>query len=157
MFNMFKKASIANRVEETILYEFVLDEIESGIQIRGLWAKAMANSDGDMNKANSIYMKYRVQDIKDIFTTIKIAYEELSKNEIANYLKNLDDIEQILPEEKIKKLEELKQKKLEDTLYKNNVLFAGMTTKDKCVANYKSQPGSVYFVWKNNTWIRTNG
>ena len=156
MFNMFKKAAIVNRVEETILYEYVLDEIENGIQIRGLWAKAMANSDGDMNKANSIYMKYRVQDIKDIFTTMKIVYDEMSKNEIENHLKNLNEVDKVSPEEKIKKLEKLKQKELEDKLNENDLLFAGMITKDKCVANYKSLPGSVYFIWQDNTWIRTS-
>jgi hypothetical protein len=53
----------------------------------------MENSEGDMNKANSIYMKYRVQEIKDIFTTMKIVYDEMSKNEISNYLKNIDEVD----------------------------------------------------------------
>lgn len=156
MFNMFKKAAIENRVEETILYEFVLDEIEAGIKVRGLYAKAMANSDGDMNKANSIYMKYRVQDIKDIFTTMKIAYEEMSKNEITTRLKKFDNIKIAPTEDEIKRLEEIKKNELNKKLKENNLLFAGMVNKNKCVANYKSNPGSVYFIWENNDWIETS-
>lgn len=88
MFNMFKKAAISNRVEETILYEYVLDELEDGFKVRGLWGKALAMSEGDENKATSLYMQYRVQNIKDYFTTLKITYEELSKTQIKSSLEN---------------------------------------------------------------------
>lgn len=101
-------------------------------------------------------MKYRVQDIKDIFTTMKIVYDEMSKNEIENHLKNLNEVDKVSAEEKIRKLKKLKKKKLEDKLNENDLLFAGMITKDKCVANYKSLPSSVYFIWQDNTWIRTS-
>ena len=89
MFNFIKKAIIANRAEETILYEYVLDELEDGYKVRGLWAKALAMSEGDENKATSLYMQYRVQNIKDFFVSLKIAYEELSKAQIKNKLINL--------------------------------------------------------------------
>lgn len=60
MFNFIKKAAISNRANETILYEYVLDELESGYKVRGLWAKALAISEGNENKATSLYMQYRV-------------------------------------------------------------------------------------------------
>lgn len=82
MFNRFKKAAIEYRTEENILYEYVLDELEEGTKIKGIWGRALANSDGDVNKANSLYLKYRVQEIKDILNSMKIAYEEASKRDI---------------------------------------------------------------------------
>ena len=90
MFNFIKKTIISNRVEETILYECVLDELEDGFKVRGLWGKALAMSEGDENKATSLYMQYRVQNIKDYFTALKITYEELSKSQIKNKLVDLN-------------------------------------------------------------------
>lgn len=90
MFNFIKKSVIANRVEEAILYECVLDELEDGYKVRGLWGKALAMSEGDENKATSLYMQYRVQNIKDFFISLKITYEELSKTQIKNKLINLN-------------------------------------------------------------------
>jgi len=89
MFNFIKKAVIANRVEESILYEYVLDELDEGFKVRGLWGKALAMSDGDINKANSLYLQYRVQNIRDTFISLKIAYEELTKNQIKNQITKL--------------------------------------------------------------------
>jgi len=92
MFNFIRKAVISNRVEETILYEYVYDELEDGFKIRGLWAKALAMSEGNEDKATSLYMQYRVQNIRDIFTSMKIAYEELSKSQIKTKLKQKVDL-----------------------------------------------------------------
>ena len=103
MFNFIKKAIIANRAEETILYEYVLDELEDGYKVRGLWAKALAMSEGDENKATSLYMQYRVQNIKDFFVSLKIAYEKLSKAQIKNKLINLvknNEVENNVPKPK---------------------------------------------------------
>lgn len=103
MFNFIKKSIIANRAEETILYEYVLDELEDGYKVRGLWAKALAMSEGDENKATSLYMQYRVQNIKDFFVSLKIAYEELSKAQIKNQLINLvknNEVENNVPKPK---------------------------------------------------------
>lgn len=91
MFKFIKKSIIANRAEETILYEYVLDELEDGYKVRGLWAKALAMSEGDENKAKSLYMQYRVQNIKDFFISLKITYDELSKTQIRNKLSNLNN------------------------------------------------------------------
>lgn len=94
MFNFIKKAIISNRAEETILYEYVLDELEDGYKVRGLWAKALAMSEGDENKANALYMQYRVQNIKDFFLSLKIAYEELSKIQIKNKLNIVNSVKE---------------------------------------------------------------
>jgi len=54
-----------SRLEEELLYKHVLEEMEAGIIRDGLFAKALANSSGDEDKAKSLYMKYRVRSVKD--------------------------------------------------------------------------------------------
>ena len=39
--------------------------IQEGIKRDGLWAKALANSEGDEKKTKALYIQYRVQAIKD--------------------------------------------------------------------------------------------
>ena len=88
MFDYFKKAAISKRADDELLYEYVLNEIEKDIIVKGLWAKALANSAGDNAHAKSIYMQYRVQSIKDVFTAQKIAYNELNKPSLYKYIED---------------------------------------------------------------------
>jgi hypothetical protein len=60
-----KQTAIADRLVEEKLYELVHRELESGERRDGLWAKAFQNSQGDEQKANALYIGYRVQSIKD--------------------------------------------------------------------------------------------
>lgn len=53
------------RLEEELIYEKILEEIESGFTRKGLYAKALANSSGDEKLATSLYMKYRLRSVKD--------------------------------------------------------------------------------------------
>jgi len=88
MFDYFKKIAISNRADDELLYEYVLNEMESGVIVKGLWGKAIANSNGIEANAKSIYMKYRVQSIKDIFTAREIAYNELTKPKLFQYIQD---------------------------------------------------------------------
>lgn len=45
-------------------YEKALDEIDSGKQVRAIWARALADSGGDDEKARSIYIKRRVSELR---------------------------------------------------------------------------------------------
>jgi len=54
-----------SRLEEELIYKHILEEMDSGVIRDGLYAKAMANSHGDESKAKSLYMKYRLQSVKD--------------------------------------------------------------------------------------------
>ena len=54
-----------SRLEEELIYKHILEEMDSGVIREGLYAKAMANSNGDEAKAKSLYMKYRLQSVKD--------------------------------------------------------------------------------------------
>jgi hypothetical protein len=55
----------APTLEEEALYKQVLDEVESGVMRKGIYAKALADSSGDGGKAQSLYIKYRVQSLVD--------------------------------------------------------------------------------------------
>ena len=55
----------APTLEEEALYKQVLDEVESGVMRKGIYAKALADSSGDGGKAQSLYIKYRVQSLID--------------------------------------------------------------------------------------------
>ena len=86
MFDNIRQKIISNRADDEMLYEFVLDEIERGTVIKGLWGKAQADSGGDTANAESIYLKYRVQSIKDAFTMSKIAYKGYTRSELYTYI-----------------------------------------------------------------------
>lgn len=60
-----KRSAIADRLVEEKLYEQALHEFELGVRRDGLWAKAFRKSNGDEQKANALYLEYRVQSIKD--------------------------------------------------------------------------------------------
>ena len=55
----------APTLEEEALYKQVLDEVESGVMRKGIYAKALADGLGDEGKAQSLYIKYRVQSLID--------------------------------------------------------------------------------------------
>jgi hypothetical protein len=69
MFDSFrKKVSVKAaqiRAEDERLYEVVAQELDRGERRPGLWVKAMADSEGSEEKASSLYLKYRVQSLKD--------------------------------------------------------------------------------------------
>jgi len=88
LFDKFKMNEITKRTNGEILYEYVLTELEDDIKFKGLWAKAYANSEGDANKIEPLYMQYRVQAIKDRLNALEIAYNEMSKKALFEYIKN---------------------------------------------------------------------
>jgi hypothetical protein len=73
---MFKTPE--DRLSEIQLYDLVAEELQNGEQVRGLWFKAIADADGDEEKAKPLYLKYRVQMIRD---EIVIAAKEAKEKE----------------------------------------------------------------------------
>lgn len=63
--NRIKHHAISSRFLDEQIYAQVLSEIENGQRRDGLWAKALAHSDGSNEKAKSLYIKYRAESIKD--------------------------------------------------------------------------------------------
>jgi len=141
MFDYFKKIAISNRADDELLYEFVLNEIENGVVSRGLWGKALANSSGNDANAKSIYMRYRVQSIKDVFTAQKIAYKELSKPKLFQYIQDkifpiTNDYTNLIPKTEVIESENYLVSKEEEDLYEevanelsNNIRKEGLWLK----------------------------
>jgi len=75
-----RNAAIDRKLEER-LYEFVAREIASGELKSGLQAKALVEADGDKNKVEGIYIKLRVQSLKDEFTIQELMDEEHLKRQ----------------------------------------------------------------------------
>jgi hypothetical protein len=90
---------------EEKLYEQVLIEMDNGDIRTGLWAKALANSDGSEEKAKGRYIKYRVQSIKDEFIVIEEYFEIDAKKELERE-----------KEQTQKKIESSKPKKTKENL-----------------------------------------
>ncbi len=88
LFDKFKMKGIMDRANDEVLYEYVLNELEDGVRIKGLMAKAYANSEGNENKIEPLYMQYRVQAIKDRLTALEIAYNEMAKLDLFFYIKH---------------------------------------------------------------------
>jgi hypothetical protein len=96
--------------EEEALYKQVLDEVESGVMRKGIYAKALADGLGDEGKAQSLYIKYRVQ---------SLAEELKSKAE-------LEKMTLIAEEKKVEEFyrqrtEKIKQAEVEQARYKRSI------------------------------------
>jgi len=92
--NKLENTFSESRLEEELIYKHILVEMESGIIREGLYAKALANSPGDEDKAKSLYMKYRVRSIKDALDgrsfityvdTVKLNANKMLKGELISY------------------------------------------------------------------------
>ena len=108
---------------DDLLYEYVIDELEEDSLIKGLWAKAIAHSEGNNDKAKSLYIQYRVQSIKDEFNSFGINYTELEKDKLFSIIKSgfkiTEETNQIKveQEEKIKASKKLNEEKTNNEKY----------------------------------------
>ncbi len=73
--------------DEDAYYEQALQEIEEGNQVKSFWAKALVKSDGVESKSKSLYIKYRVEDLKNKEREKQLAFEALQKdNKLKSFL-----------------------------------------------------------------------
>jgi len=93
-----KMKGIEGRDREEIIYATVLDELEKGKKKKGLWAKAIADSEGDKDKIKSLYIKYRVQSFEDEI--------EIAENKIRDKEQRLQDAIDAKEQKRIDKLQE---------------------------------------------------
>ena len=70
IFDKLKKLSVTHRQTEEALYSFVAQEMEDGIRHNGLWLKALERAGGDKEKQAAIYIKLRVQSLRDEMNTL---------------------------------------------------------------------------------------
>lgn len=54
------KKAVETSNEEELLYEFVAAELEQGVMSKGLWTKALAETEFDDLRARALYIKMRV-------------------------------------------------------------------------------------------------
>lgn len=71
MFEHLRRAAAASRIADEVLYEQVVVELAAGERRLGLWAKALSDSLGDEQKAKGLYIRYRVQSIRDEIEILK--------------------------------------------------------------------------------------
>ncbi|RKR70980.1 hypothetical protein [Marinobacter nauticus] len=65
MFKHLRLGAARARAIEEKLYAEALAELNRGELRNGLWAKAISQSEGDKDKAQAIYLRLRVQCMKD--------------------------------------------------------------------------------------------
>jgi hypothetical protein len=71
-----------DRLSEIQLYELVAEEIANNQQSRGLWVKAISEGEGNHEQAKALYIKLRVEMIKDEWAYAdKMAAEEVKQAE----------------------------------------------------------------------------
>ncbi|MGJ0309688.1 hypothetical protein [Aliarcobacter cryaerophilus] len=99
--------AIFEDINEDELYEEVMIEIEEDRKIKSTWAKALSQSDGDKDKAESLYIKLRV----DFLIQEKKEQIELEK-------KRIKEQEFILKQEQEQKKLEEEQKILQENINK---------------------------------------
>lgn len=73
------------RILEERLFREAAKEVESNIIREGLWAKALANSEGNQDKSKALYLRYRVQSMYDeLDMAVESAMEEQQRIEAEN-------------------------------------------------------------------------
>lgn len=65
LWSSFRDAIVIGRKDDEALYAQALQEIEAGIRRHGLWAKALANAEGNEDRAKAEYIKLVVKDLRD--------------------------------------------------------------------------------------------
>ena len=68
-------------INEDNIYEQVMVEIEENKKVKSAWAKALAQSQGDENKAKALYIPMRVQEIQREQEEYNFYLEEQRKQE----------------------------------------------------------------------------
>ena len=84
------------RADEERLHSLALDEVERGVRRNGLWAKALAQAQGDERKARGRYIKLLVaklrdeeKDLEDLERIFTKAQNELADNVVKNSPENI--------------------------------------------------------------------
>jgi len=80
-----REAKIQGRLEESMFYEIVANEMEKGEYFKGLQTQAFAEAEGDERKAKALYIKLRVKALKDeIYIHEKEPKKKATQNQSQN-------------------------------------------------------------------------
>lgn len=77
-----------NRKRDELIYEKAYIELENGKINKGVWAKSMIESKGDKELLKSLYLKNRIQSIKDELLLNNYNNQNIIIFDYYNYLKN---------------------------------------------------------------------
>ena len=80
IFHKIRTGIAANRLNEEVLYEMAYMELSNGEARPGLYAKALAEAEGDEKKAKAIYLSLRVQSMQDEHVLLEGMREEFHNN-----------------------------------------------------------------------------
>jgi len=110
-----QSTTIKENIDEDALYEHSMSEIENDTQIKSLWAKAFANSEGNEEKTKALYIQYRVENLKKIHEETRqnrMREEKERSNKEAN-----ETIDVFLKENNLKVIRSLSDTKYEVSSY----------------------------------------
>lgn len=95
----FKKTS-----SETIIYEYVGLELESGLKNIGLYTKCFADAKGNSDRAQADYIRKRVKQVKAVY---KSAMKLEHKNSTSNGVLKKDRYPELTMDQKIAKMRKI--------------------------------------------------
>ena len=79
------RKSTIERIAEEKLYEIVVEEMKRNEKREGLWAKAIVEANGDRESAQAVYIKLRVQALKDEIEVAQYAEGEVKEKVSENF------------------------------------------------------------------------
>lgn len=108
------------RLAENELYEIVANEVLNEQVMAGIWGRAFSDAEGNTEKSKALYIKYRVQDLKDR-SVVELAKSENQKNAKSVKVKKVqklnDDIQPLNEGEKqeaVNLISSIRKKKISD-------------------------------------------
>lgn len=128
--NTIQASFSSNRLEDNNPYEVAYVEFEKGQINKGIWARALAEADGDENVAKARYLKLRVQQIRD---TEKITQkiDKAARSEQRKIARKIEAQEQI---KRNRQLEKARKREAEEE-------------KERARLEFESKPeGSAFFI-----------
>ena len=104
------------RLKEEAIYSAVMKEMKAGLKSDGLWGQAIAETEGNEKKAKALYIKLRVQALKDEINIYQKQQHQLSsrKKQLAEERKHQLEVKKEKDQARKKAQEEEKQRKYEE-------------------------------------------
>ena len=128
--NTIQASFSSTRLEENQLYEAAFIEFEKGEIDKGIWARSLADADGDQDVAKARYLKLRVQKIRDEAKIVQ-------KEQKAIQSRRLKAVKKIKEQEQLKRNSDLEKARKREVEEK----------KERARLEFESKPeGSAFFV-----------
>ncbi|MGJ0309689.1 DUF805 domain-containing protein [Aliarcobacter cryaerophilus] len=143
---------ISEDINEDDIYEQVMIEIEEDRKIKSTWAKALSQSDGDDKKAQSLYIKLRV----DFLVQEKKEQIEIEKKRIQEQEFILKQEEKRLKEEQEKLKEDYSLKKLDSFLSNYSVINKIKINDSHYKIQLSNSPVDIEIVFDDFEWKINN-